>query len=54
MTKHREDKRDPPSGPRLQSRLRELDKLYDQIMSVMDNCPSALRLKTGLDSRAQR
>jgi len=53
MTKHREDKRDPPSGPRLQSRLHELDKLYDQIMSVMDNCPSALRLKTGLDSRAQ-
>lgn len=53
MTKHREDKRDPPSGARLQQRLNEIDQMLEDVMSVMTNCPPALRLKNGLDSRVQ-
>lgn len=53
MIKHREDKRDPPHGTRLQMRLHEVSRLFDEVMAVMDNCPAALRLKSGMDSRAQ-
>lgn len=53
MTKHREDKRDPPSGARLDQRLEEINRMLHDVMSVMANCPPALRLKSGLDSRVQ-
>lgn len=54
ITKHKEDKRDPPTGVRLQRRLEEVSIMLDEVTNVMKDCPSQLRLKEGLDSRVQR
>jgi hypothetical protein len=36
----------------LQMRLTEVSDLYDQIMSMMDDCPEALRLDWDSDTRS--
>ncbi|KAJ9113894.1 hypothetical protein QFC19_000088 [Naganishia cerealis] len=53
ITKHKEDKRDPPTGVRLQRRLEEVAMLLDEVTDLMRDCPPQLRLKQGLDSRMQ-
>ena len=54
ITKHKEDKRDPPTGLRLERRLEEVSMMLDEVTNVMKDCPPQLRLKEGLDSRVQR
>lgn len=54
ITKHKEDKRDPPTGVRLERRLEEVSLMLDEVTNVMKDCPPQLRLKEGLDSRVQR
>lgn len=53
MTRWREDKRNPPSGSRLQGRLDDISRMLDEVMSVMKGCPPELKLKGGMDSRVQ-
>ncbi|KAJ9116939.1 hypothetical protein QFC22_004597 [Naganishia vaughanmartiniae] len=53
ITKHQEDKREPPSGVRLQRRLEEVATLLEEVTNLMRDCPPQLRLKEGLDSRVQ-
>ena len=40
----RRDRRDPPSGLGLQMRMNEVDKIYEDLMSLMKEAPAALLL----------
>jgi hypothetical protein len=40
----RRDRRHPPAGAALQSRITEVEALYEAIMRVMDDCPESLKL----------
>jgi hypothetical protein len=44
LNKRRSDRRKPPSGEMLRIRISEIGDLFDQVMGLMDDCPSALRL----------
>ncbi|KAK4688912.1 hypothetical protein P7C73_g1194, partial [Tremellales sp. Uapishka_1] len=44
LDKRRCDRRRPPSGPDMQKRLAEIDDLLEQVMTLMDGCPEALKL----------
>lgn len=44
LDRRRRDRRRPPSGCQLQKRLEEIDHLFGDIVTLMDDCPEELRL----------
>lgn len=52
MTRRRRDRRAPPTGLMLQMRITEVNDLYEQIITLMDDCPEPLRLDWESDNRS--
>lgn len=46
LEKRLHDRLTPPTGILLQMRINEINGLYDEVMSLMDDCPAELRLET--------
>jgi len=46
LEKRLHDRLNPPTGILLQMRINEINGLYDEVMSLMDDCPPELRLET--------
>lgn len=44
LDKRRSDRAKPPSGIMLQMRINEIEQIFHQVMTLMDNCPNALKL----------
>jgi len=44
LDKRRSDRNKPPSGILLQMRINEIEQIFHQVMTLMDNCPEALKL----------
>lgn len=44
LDKKRHDKVKPPSGVALQVRLNEVEEIFHQVMTLMDDCPPALKI----------
>lgn len=52
LEKRGRDRRRPPTGAMLTTRLNEVSELFGQIMGLMDDCPSPLRLDMDGDGRS--
>ncbi len=44
LSRRRVDRRKPPTGLMLQMRINEIDELFEEVMTLMDDCPTPLRL----------
>jgi len=46
------DSTNRPTGLMLQMRIVEVNELYNEVMTLMDDCPSELRLHSTEDARS--
>jgi hypothetical protein len=51
LDKRRRDRRKAPSGIELQMRLNEVDRLFEDVMTLMDDCPRPLKLDMTPEAR---
>ncbi|KAL1407482.1 hypothetical protein Q8F55_006915 [Vanrija albida] len=45
LDKRKDDRIKPPSGLLLQMRINEVEQIFNQVMTLMDGCPDALKLE---------
>lgn len=54
LEKRLHDRLTPPTGILLQMRINEINGLYVEVMSLMDDCPPELRLEGNEDAQSVR